>query len=337
MKVLIVAGGTGGHIYPGMALGKTITEKNAEVLYAGTIHRMEASLFEKEKLPFRGFPLYRPGEKGLKFLCNGWTFFTIRRWLQKEGFDAVICAGGYISFYFGLAARLSKIPLYLLEQNVIPGRVTRLLAPHAAKVFVSFEESLSYFKKEKALWTGNPVRKKILNVCPRGKSLTILGGSLGARALNEAVLIMEQSGVLKAFDYPVLWITGERDYEKIAAAVHERPGLHLIPYCHHMEEIYAETAWVVSRAGATVLAELKALQLPGVLVPYPYAKDNHQKANADAMMQNGSYRVVEEGESFGCRLARAMEEITAGLSKPGPFSPMPRSRDASERIAEALL
>ncbi|HHH84401.1 MAG TPA: UDP-N-acetylglucosamine--N-acetylmuramyl-(pentapeptide) pyrophosphoryl-undecaprenol N-acetylglucosamine transferase, partial [Firmicutes bacterium] len=244
----------------------------------------------------------------------------------------VVCAGGYVSFYFGMAAALQRKPLYLLEQNVIPGRVTRLLAPLAKRVFVSFPESLSRFAPKKAVCTGNPVRSSLMGITPSGKSLTVLGGSLGSRRLNEAMIRLEKSGFLKRLGYPVLWITGERDYKMVSSVLKERPGMHIFPYCHHMEEIFKETALAVSRAGATALAELEALGIPGILVPYPFAKDDHQRANALAMVKRGGYIMVEEGDGFDRRLEEALLKIETGNKERSGGQ-----KSAAERIAEAIL
>ncbi|MBN2727216.1 UDP-N-acetylglucosamine--N-acetylmuramyl-(pentapeptide) pyrophosphoryl-undecaprenol N-acetylglucosamine transferase [Candidatus Mcinerneyibacteriota bacterium] len=336
MKVLLAAGGTGGHIYPALALGQFLAGRGARVSFGGTNHRMERELFEREGADYRGFEIYRPGEKIGGFFKNPLTLFSISNWIRKEAFDCVVCAGGYVSFYFGLAAAFQRKPLYLLEQNVIPGRVTRLLAPLAEKVFVSFPESLSGFAPGKALWTGNPVRASLLKIIPEGEGLAVLGGSLGSRRLNEALVRLEKSGFLEKLGRPLLWITGERDFEMVSSALEERPGLRIFSYCHHMEEIFAETALAVSRAGATALAELEALEIPGILVPYPHAKDDHQRANARAMEKKGGYIMVEEGDGFEERLEEALIKMNKA-GKTGGREPLHKNKSAAERIAEAML
>ena len=335
MNVLMAAGGTGGHVYPALALGRFLADSGHRVRFAGTCHRMEQALFEREGLAYRGFGIYRMGEDMIRFLKNPVTLLSISAWIRREAFDCVICAGGYVSFYFGMAAAFQRKPLYLLEQNVIPGRVTRFMAPLAQRVFVSFPESLSYFASEKALWTGNPVRKALLETVPRGKSLAVLGGSLGSRRVNEALIRLEQSGFLKRLGCPVLWITGERDFGMVSTAVKERPGLRIFAYCHNMEEIFAETALAVSRAGATALAELDVLGIPGILVPYPYAKDDHQKANARAMEKRGGYLMVEEGDGFEKRLEEALLTMHKA-KKTGGGESRKKTKSAVELIAEAI-
>ena len=336
MKVLMAAGGTGGHIYPALALGRFLTERGHRVHFAGTNHRMEQALFEREGMPYHGFGIYRPGESIIRFLKNPITLLSISSWIRKEAFDRVVCAGGYVSFYFGMAAVFQRRPLYLLEQNVLPGRVTRFMAPLAKRVFVSFPESLSCFKAGKALCTGNPVRRSLLETTPLGESLAVLGGSLGSRRMNEALIRLEQSGFLKRLGCPVIWITGERDYEMVSSALPRRPELSIIPYCHQMEEVFAETAFAVSRAGATALAELDVLGIPGILVPYPFAKDDHQKANARAMEKRGRYLIVEEGEGFERRLEEALIQMHNTAKEKGG-KPLKEKRNAAALIAEAMV
>ncbi len=309
MKTLIAAGGTGGHIYPALALAQRLRESGDTMIWGGSVRRMEQDIAMKEGFDFRGFDIRRPFE-GFSWIYRDLSaFMRIVSLMKKEGVDRVVCAGGYISFFFAAAARLRGIPYYLLEQNVIPGKVTRRTAGRAEKIFVSFEETKKMLKRGNIVCTGNPVRKSILETTCEGGYLTVLGGSLGARSINKAVLDMANQGFFRERGIKLIWITGTRDYEMVTEALKEERGIEVFAYRDDMENVYRDTDMIISRAGATALAEFFALGIPAVLVPYPYAKDDHQTENARAAVAEGAYLMVRESGGLAEELQRALLQL----------------------------
>ena len=310
MKIAIAAGGTGGHIYPAGAFANYAQSHGAEVVWIGSNARMEKDIVKTLNVPFMGFGIERPSEHPLWLVHDITAWFAIRNYLKTFKADCVVSAGGYISFFAASAARSLGIPYFMMEQNAFPGRVTRMMQKKAQAIFTAFEESKTYFKsKTNVLVTGNPVRNDIKKRTKTGNRCVVMGGSLGARAVNEAVKQLLNEGFFESSNIPVLWITGTRDYESIKAAVNPGTMLELCEYRHDMAAVFAEARCMIARAGAMTVSECAVSGIPMLLVPYPYAKDDHQRLNAEAVEKRGGGKVITESVNLTGDLKSAISML----------------------------
>ena len=327
MRVLIAAGGTGGHIYPGIAVAKEVMRRDpaSVVRFVGTARGLENRL-----VPQAGFELSLIESAGLKnvgaagklkgLLLLPKSFLAARRLVREFRPEVVVGAGGYVSGPVLLTAALMRVPTLVMESNELPGFTNRQLAHFVDAAAVSFDESLKYFRG-RGVNIGNPVRREFFEVKRKERdpgrfSILVFGGSQGARAINEAVvaalpLLERQRGVLS-----IVHQTGEPDFEKVragyeAAGWAERADVR--KYIDDMVARFAESDLVVCRAGATTTAELIAAGKASLMVPFPFAADDHQRRNAEALERAGASRMVLQQEATGERLAR---EIGALVEDP---------------------
>ncbi len=324
LDVLIAGGGTGGHVFPALALGAALLERGLRVTFVGSPGGLEARL-----VPAAGQVLHLlPGRQvrgggvrgamlGAGALARGLA--SAVRLLARLRPRLVVGVGGYASVAGVLAARSRRLPVVLLEQNAIPGAANRNLGRLAARVCVGFAEAASYFPAGRAVHTGNPVRPEVLAapVAPArdGLGLLIFGGSQGARHLNEAgVAALETLGA-SAGALRVRHQTGATDQARIAET-YRRLGVdaRVEAFVDDMGGAYRDADVVVSRAGAMSCAEITAMGLPAILVPYPYAADDHQRRNAEIIAGAGGARMILDRELDGQRLAGALARL---LGDPG--------------------
>ncbi len=240
--------------------------------------------------------------------------------LRRESPDAVIGMGAYFSVPVSLSARLLHIPVFLHEQNVFPGKATRLLLRFAGKIFVSFDSTADYFKeRQKVSVTGNPVRslpartnkKELLQ--PAGlnearKTVLIFGGSHGAKKINDAVLAA-QNFIASQNTFQVIHVTGEFDYARVKEASAHAKNYAVFPYLENIMEFMTVSDLVVCRAGATTCAELLALHKPSVLIPYPFAADQHQMKNARELEKQGAARILSDEQVSGETLKQIFQNL----------------------------
>jgi UDP-N-acetylglucosamine--N-acetylmuramyl-(pentapeptide) pyrophosphoryl-undecaprenol N-acetylglucosamine transferase len=308
-RLLLAAGGTGGHLFPGVAVAEGAQRTaDAAVLFVGTSGGME-----KDVIPQLGFSLrFIPAEQ-----LRGRTWWGKIRALGVAGYgvgsawriirefapDVIFSIGGYASAPTVLAGWLQRIPCVLLEPNAIPGLTNRFLSRFAARVCLGFETASRFFPPHKVVHTGNPVRHALqptLQPAPTDKPLTILvfGGSAGAHRLNHivpqalALLHKRRSGRKSSSPAQTIQIihqTGQAEYAAVTAS-YAAVGImaRVVPFIDAMQEVYAEADLVICRAGAMTTAELTLLGKPAILIPYPYAADDHQRANAEALVQAGA-------------------------------------------------
>ena len=308
-RLLLAAGGTGGHLFPGVAVAEGAQRTaDAAVLFVGTSGGME-----KDVIPQLGFSLrFIPAEQ-----LRGRTWWGKIRALGVAGYgvgsawriirefapDVIFSIGGYASAPTVLAGWLQRIPCVLLEPNAIPGLTHRFLSRFAARVCLGFETASRFFPPHKVVHTGNPVRHALqptLQPAPTDKPLTILvfGGSAGAHRLNHivpqalALLHKRRSGRKSSSPAQTIQIihqTGQAEYAAVTAS-YAAVGImaRVVPFIDAMQEVYAEADLVICRAGAMTTAELTLLGKPAILIPYPYAADDHQRANAEALVQAGA-------------------------------------------------
>ncbi|MCG3111459.1 MAG: undecaprenyldiphospho-muramoylpentapeptide beta-N-acetylglucosaminyltransferase [Candidatus Manganitrophus sp. SB1] len=330
MRVVIAGGGTGGHLYPGIALAQTFQkiESNAKVLFVGTAQGMEAKL-----LPEKGFLFAAISAKG--FVGKGITGRLKSLFLVPVGLiqsisilrdfspQLVIGIGGYAAGPVLLAAVLLKIKRVILEPNLVPGLANKLVAPWVDLAVIAFEETRAYLRTNRFLRAGVPVRPEIVQskstTRSDKKTLLILGGSQGAQSINRAmVAALPHLGQEKG-SFQIIHQTGKRDWEEVKEA-YERSGLsaRVEPFIHDMAAVYSEADLVVSRAGAGTLSELGAVGKPSLLVPYPLAT-GHQEKNAAAFVSAGAAEMILDRDLDGRRLA---ERIVFLLSDPKRLSEM---------------
>lgn len=319
MKVLIAAGGTGGHIYPGIAVAKEILRRDekSEVLFVGTARGLETKI-----VPDNGFQLSLIKSAGLKnvgfigklkglFILPK-SFLEARRLIKDFNPDVVIGAGGYVSGPVLMTASLMRVPTLVMDSNALPGFTNRRLAPFIKKAALTFEEALPYFGK-KGIVTGNPVRKEFFEILPKERgekvNLLIFGGSQGARAINNAMgdaLRLLPKGKLQ-----ITHQTGEFDFEKLKEIYSrsEFKDADIRQYISNMVDEFAKADLVICRAGATTCAELSAAGKAAIMVPLPTAADDHQRKNAEALQTAGAAKMILQRDLNGESLANEIIDL----------------------------
>src|SRR5215204_2964569 len=341
MKVMIAAGGTGGHIYPGIAVAQEIMRRdaNSNVQFVGTARGLETRL-----VPQAGFELSLIESAGLKNVSLGArmkgvallpkSFISARRLMRQFQPDVVVGAGGYVSGPVVLTAALTNRPTLVMESNALPGWTNRVLARFVDRAAVSFEQALPYFRG-KAKVTGNPVRREFFEIPPKrhepGKfSLLVFGGSQGARAINEAMVVALPKLKERPVELRIKHQTGPADFEKVktaytAASWGKRGDVR--SYIDNMMADFAEADLVLCRAGATTTAELIAAGKASIMVPFPFAADDHQRKNAEALEAQGAARMILQKDLTGATLA---EEIKRLVHSPDELEKM---ETASRKLA----
>ena len=333
MTVVIAGGGTGGHLFPGLALAEEFRKRDdsVEVVFVGTEHGIEARVIPREGYPLKfvraegivGKSFFRKVRSIAKVFLSVWDSYGI---LNSVMPDMVIGVGGYASGAAVLVAHLKSIPTMIHEQNSVPGMTNRILSRFVDQVCITYQESLSVFPRGKTFLTGNPVRAKIL----RGEreaaqklfsldremfTVFVFGGSSGATSINRTMV--DALNYLGEYREKIQFLhqTGERDYESVREA-YRKSGFKgtVAPFIYQMAEAYAAADMVISRAGATTLAELTALGKPSLLVPYPHSAGRHQEFNAIKLREMGAAFVVFDNEISGEVLAKHILEMFGNAS-----------------------
>jgi UDP-N-acetylglucosamine--N-acetylmuramyl-(pentapeptide) pyrophosphoryl-undecaprenol N-acetylglucosamine transferase len=315
MKYLITGGGTGGHVYPAIAIADAIKElyPDSKILFAGTRSKMEWIAVPKagyEIQPITISGLHRNFNVSniilpFKLMLSLWQSRSIIRSFKP---DAVICTGGYVSGPIGWVASLSGIPVFLQEQNSFPGWTTRKLAPKATMIFTAFEGARKYLPVSKIMLCGNPTRKelhtstgneahKYFGFSSEKKTLLVLGGSGGAKAINDAIAanIKELHDTL---DLQIIWQSGSRYLETINEVINpdSYQNLRLYSFVDHMTHAYSAADVVISRSGASICSELMVTGKPSIMVPSPNVAGDHQTSNARAMVDGGAASMLQDHE-----------------------------------------
>jgi UDP-N-acetylglucosamine--N-acetylmuramyl-(pentapeptide) pyrophosphoryl-undecaprenol N-acetylglucosamine transferase len=358
MKVLIAGGGTGGHVYPGIAVAEALVriDPDAQVVFAGGRHGLEAVA-----VPEAGFRLRTLLTQGLPrrawwrwpgaLLANVIGFLQALWVVAAERPDVVLGTGGYVSGPVSLAARLLGRPLVLQEQNSIPGLANRWLALIADEVHLSFLEARTYFRRRDHLKvTGNPIRAHILSGdreqamrefgLESGRpTVFVFGGSRGAHRINEAALDAMRR-LMGRVDVQFILQTGREDFEWAKGIVEkETLPARVLPFLRRIHMAYAAADLVVCRSGAMTLAEIAACGTPAILVPYPHAAHDHQVVNAGNLVERGAAAMILDRELTGERLAHEIAHWLAdrqGLSRMSAHARLFARPDAAERIAHSL-
>jgi UDP-N-acetylglucosamine--N-acetylmuramyl-(pentapeptide) pyrophosphoryl-undecaprenol N-acetylglucosamine transferase len=323
MRMIVAGGGTGGHLFPGLAVAEATASDRDSVLFVGSAFGIEARIIPETRFPFRPISirgLRGRGWRGALQLLVQLPAAIVRAWRIVAEFrsDVVLGVGGYASFPVVVAAWLRGVPSVLVEQNARPGWTNRVLSRLARRVCTTFPESAAHFPRGRAVQTGNPVRA--LSAPPpaekSGFTLLVFGGSQGAHRINQALYDAAEALGREIPSLRILHQTGARDapwlrerYAELGmrAEVHE--------FIDDMGAAYAAADLVLCRAGATTVAELTTLGKPAVLVPYPFAADDHQRANAAVLAERGAAVLVLDRELDGARLASVVIELAADRAR----------------------
>lgn len=336
MRFILTGGGTGGHIYPALAIANGLKERfpGCAVVYIGTNRGLEADI-----VPKAGFEFHAVRAVGLKRSLS-WRNLTVpwetwagyresRRLIRKFNPQAVVGTGGYVCGPVVLAAARLKIPTLIHEQNALPGVTNRILSRRVDRVAVTFEDSMQFFSSKVSVHlTGLPVRGEIIaaareqarekfGVHPSELFMLSFGGSQGARTLNRAVA--QSLSLLAGIpEVRLLHVTGNGQYEQFMDML-QTEGLEVslfdnitvVPYLYEMPEAMAAADLVVSRAGAATLAEINVRGLPALLVPFPFATGNHQEHNARALVSRGAAEMVLDADFTGSILVKNIKRFLA--------------------------
>ncbi len=323
MKILVATGGSGGHIFPAVQAAKQLKARGHEVIFAGALAMAQTKIkdagFEVIVIPAQGLGGFNP-LKALRFM---WVMLkamiTAQRLIHRIKPDKVIGFGGYGSFAVIAAAALSGYPSMIHEQNAVPGKANRLMARLVTAVALTFKSSASYFSSRQTVWTGCPCHCEVSGKSPEvlrekwqiaqgRRVIVLLGGSQGSHKLNEVFFeFIRLHG--ESLGLQAIHMTGKSDYS-LYAAKYKAAGLPAMAYefLSPMDEVYALADMMVSRAGAATISELGVLGIPSVLVPYPFA-GNHQKYNADVLVDCGTAVMIEQGQLSVASLKEALEAI----------------------------
>lgn len=325
MKIIISAGGTGGHIYPALAILDKFyeKEKNLEVIYVGTHNRMEKEIVKKRGIKYFELEIY--GLSKTDMIRNAKNLVLINKSYKKclklmDDFkpDIVIGAGGYVVYPVIKAAKKRGIKTFLHEQNSIPGKSNYMLSKNIDLVGVSFESSAGYFNKcKEVFYSGNPcsssakdaksISKKSLGLSENKKLLVIVSGSLGSSSINDKFKTFLK--LVKKEDYEVVYITGKAHYEEFINKEKFPENVFIKPFIDNLPGLLKNADLIVSRAGASTISELLALTLPSILIPSPYVANNHQYYNALDLKNLGVSVLIEEKNLTAENLIMNINEV----------------------------
>ncbi len=312
LKIMISGGGTGGHIFPALSIADEIMKKHpsAKIEFVGANDRMEM-----QKVPEAGYPIHgitisgiqrTDWKKNITFPIKLWkSLLRCKKLIREFKPDVVIGTGGFASGPLLWAAQLKKVPTVIQEQNSYPGITNKLLAKKAKAICVAYEGLEKWFPSQAIVFTGNPVRKSLLDLSddsevarislglnPEKKVILVLGGSLGARSINKAV--KESYSSWMNLGYQVIWQCGKVYYKALSEEVHQSEGLVLTDFVKDMNAVYSAADVIISRAGAGTLSELAIVGKPSILIPSPNVAEDHQTKNAKAFSEKGAAVLLPE-------------------------------------------
>lgn len=330
LRVIVSGGGTGGHIFPAVSIANAVMRlrPDAKILFIGALGRMEmqrvpAAGYEIKGLPIRGFfrPLWKPANVGvaIDYLKSKWL---AKKLLKEFKPDVAVGVGGYASSAALGAANSLGIPTLIQEQNSYAGLANKQLASKAKKICVAYEGMERFFPKEKIMLTGNPVRQALLETTisredavrslgfdPAKKTILLVGGSLGARTINESVL--QHLDLVEQTDVQILWQTGKYYYADIQERLKGKqlPNLKATDFISDMGTAYRAADLVISRAGASSISEFCLIGKPVILVPSPNVAEDHQTKNALALANRDAALYVKDSEAPATLLQLALDTV----------------------------
>jgi len=356
MKVAIAGGGTGGHLFPALAVAEVMRARGHDVLIfisekeIDSLATKDRGEFRFEKLPGIGMPkIFSPAILGFLKRFNE-SLGPCRAIYREFQPDAVLGMGGFTSTVPILAGRLRKIPTYVHESNAIPGKANRLNARMVDTVLLGFQECSRYFPKSRCEVTGTPIRRTLaeripaekalaaFGLQPGRKTLLVMGGSQGAHGINDAVV--KALPELNSNGFQIIHLTGRQDEKSVLDQYHkENIPAYVAAFHHRMEEAYSAADCAVSRSGAASLAELSYFELPSILIPYPHAAENHQALNAEIFDRAGAAAVLMEADTTGGILAKKVRWLMEDPARLRQMSEQLRQlapRGAAERVADVI-
>ncbi|MBN2309818.1 MAG: undecaprenyldiphospho-muramoylpentapeptide beta-N-acetylglucosaminyltransferase [Candidatus Hydrogenedentes bacterium] len=358
MRIMVAGGGTGGHTSPAVAVIEELQQRDPrlDLVWVGRKGGIEERVCRSLSLPFRpipveGWPRRRTPRKAWAAAKLAWSILRCRRYIRRFRPQAVFGVGGYVSLPLLWAAQRKGIPTVLHEQNRLLGMANRMLAPRATRILLSFEDTVGSFPEEAARVVGNPVRagfrhppayaeaRARFELRPDVPVVLVCGGSQGARTLNAAM-----QDVIRALgedEAQFIWMTGQAAAEEARRAAEGAAACtRVFAYIDDMVGACAAADLIVSRAGASSTAEIAVLGKPSVLVPFPFATDNHQEQNAQAFVDAGAARMLLDADCSGDALADAVRDLLGDSARLGAMGEAARSLakpDAAEAIAEEVL
>ncbi len=330
MKIILSGGGTGGHIYPALAIASEIKRRDpaVELLYVGTERGLESKIVPPSGIPFKTIDIsgidrssmLKASKALIKF---PFSFFQARDIIKDFKPDIIVGTGGYVSYPIVLAGTFMDVRTLIHEQNAIPGLANRNLARRVDCVLLTFEEARKYLDAKCIKLTGLPVRQEILTIDRKkakagaeGNKFKLLafGGSLGAASINQAMLQLVER--YRNEEMGIIWIAGQAGYDDIKEALEKKVDtkslqctIKILPYMYNIEEALAVADLAVCRAGASTVCELEVLGLPAIFVPYPYAAENHQEKNARALVDKKAALMIIDEFLDGDTLYKKIEEL----------------------------
>ncbi len=357
IKILLAAGGTGGHLFPAVAVLNELQVMLAEryslkIISIGNPEKIEYRFAQKRGWTFHPIPMR--GFFGFGFKTIGFLWKTIksvsicRQIIESNGIDFVLATGAFISYPAGIAASMSKVPLFVIEPNIFPGRANRLLSKRADLMFLAYEDTREWFKTlepRKIRVFGCPVRsdlfvdidkeraKSLLGFDPNKFLLLVFGGSLGAKSINEA--IYENIPFFESQQIQLYWQVG-KNFEK---QIPKKPNIKVVEFIEDMGLAYRASDLVISRAGASTIAEICTLGKPAILVPYPKATNNHQEINARQLEKRNAALVIGDDELQ----KKLIPEITRLLNDSCSLEEISKNvirfsqADSSKKIAQEII
>lgn len=328
MRILISAGGTGGHIYPALAIieGFKKYDKDLEVLYIGTKNRMEKDIVPKNGIPYYGIEIYGLSKNIFKDIKDVFLIFKAKKEIKKKMLefkpDVVLGIGGYVTYPVLSVAKSLHIKTFIHEQNAIPGKTNKMISKYADIIGISFKESAKYFPNRNVLYTGNPTGIRALNTPRITKSslglnddkplVVVVCGSLGSETVNNAM-----KGYLKTLenkDYQVVYITGKNLYEEFIKIKYPK-NVKVLPYLDNLTGLLKETDVLVARAGASTIAEVLSLKVPTIFIPSPYVANNHQYYNAVSLKNDNLALMLEEKDLSIPNITKNIENLLYNKDK----------------------
>lgn len=362
MRIVLTGGGTGGHIYPALAIARHCLQRepSCEFLYIGSHRGLEKDIVPKEGFRFESVEISGFRRKlsvdNLKTILRFWKAVRrSKRLLRQFQPDVVVGTGGYVCGPVIYAAAKLGIPTLLHEQNAIPGLTNRFLSARASMVAVSFPGNEAAFPKaKKAVYTGNPRATEVagadaaagrqsLGLPPEIPLVVVVGGSGGAKSINQCMAEMAgRIGELPGTHF--LFITGKAYYDETSSRITQLDtmpdNLTVVPYVERMPDILAATALIVTRSGASFMAEITALGIPSIQIPSPYVTNNHQEANARNLQQGDAAEVILESELSAEQLFTHIRKLMADPIRREYMATQAKKfgqPDAAERIYQLLL
>lgn len=356
---VLSGGGTAGHINPALALAEKLQADGFKVYFAGTPKGLESRLVPEAGIPFKGFKASGFDRKHPLTLIKGvakilWSRHQVRKWFKEIHPDVVVGFGGYVSIPVAMTAEGMGIPVVVHEQNSVMGMANKFVGKRAAVVCLTYDHSRRYLPSDtEVVVTGNPVRGSVMAATRReGRDfldipqdatvLLVFGGSLGARHINQAVTALKDE-LLSRPDLYIIHITGPKELasteEALGLTDEEAQRYRVMGYQDHMAETLAAADLIVSRAGATSLAEISARGIPAILVPYPYATGDHQTTNARSWVESGAARMIPDREVESDAFAMMLLELLDDPSLRDRMHEAARSQggeDAAARLAEVV-